>query len=219
MTTNVRKPFALFPNSPDDIVLACYFGQPTPAKELSAAYRALKITTAESDFSRLQAAVASVVLRCVQRQLPQWAVVQDGQVTRARQVKQRRMKSQFKPQHLFTLNWADTAPGFSWPCAYYATRVPAHAGIVVTASADCPETFGWCDIAIGHFPAVDDIREGARRVITEHWKFLAGNDQERWAYLFAEGLVDSEMADAWADRVWPADADEDEEQDDEEASL
>ena len=113
MTTKVRKP--LFPNSPDDIILACYLGQPTSAKQLSAAFRALRIDTAESAF----------------------------------------------------------------------------------------------------------IRDGARRVITEHWKSLAVNNQGRWAYLFGEGLVDSEMADAWADDVWPAEADEDDDQedDDDEASL
>jgi hypothetical protein len=145
--------------------------------------------------------------------------VQDGEVTQARQVTRPKTESRFKPQHLFTLNWANSGPGFSWPEAYWATRVPGHQRVVVTASADTPELLGWCDVAIGHFPADEDILDGARRVITEHWKSLAGNNQSRWAYLFGEGLVDSKMAEAWADEVWPADEDDDSEEDDEEASL
>jgi hypothetical protein len=204
VATKVRKPHALFPSSPDDIVLACSFGQPSPAKALSAAYQTLNIKHAPSDFTRLQAAVAAVVLRSVQRQLPQWAVIRDGQVTETRERTRRRTNSTFKPQHLFTLNWADTGPGFSWPCAYYATEIPAHRRVVVTGSADCPETFGWCDIAIGQFSGDQSILEGSRQVITEHWKFLAGYDQEGWAYLFDEALVDSKTASAWTDDVWPA---------------
>jgi hypothetical protein len=219
MANSVRKHLTLFPSSPDDLVLACYLGGPTAAKGLSAAYRTLKIEPAESDFTRLQAAVASVVLRSVQRQLPQWAVIRDGQVTETRERRRRRTKSKLRPQHLFELNWADTGPGFSWPTAYYATEIPLQRRVVIMASADCPETFGWCDIALGHFPAEEDVREGARRVITEHWRFLAANDQARWAYLFRTGLVGSEMVDGWADDVWPSDADEDQDEDDEEAAL
>ena len=80
MTKPVRKPLAPS-SSPADIVLACYFGQPTPARELTKAYRALRVGTAEFQmFSRLQAAVATVALKSVRRELPQWAAVSDGKL-------------------------------------------------------------------------------------------------------------------------------------------
>jgi hypothetical protein len=33
-------------------------------------------------------------------------------------------KVELWPRHLLTINWADSAPGVSWPVAYKATYVP-----------------------------------------------------------------------------------------------
>jgi hypothetical protein len=85
MTNKIRKPIALS-NSPDGIVLECYSGKPTTTRELARADRALRVETAESGFSRLQAAAASIVLRSVRRELPQWAAVVDGQMVVGRAV-------------------------------------------------------------------------------------------------------------------------------------
>ena len=92
------------------------------------------------------------------------------------------------PQHLFTVNWADSGPGFSWPAAYYATWVPYYERFVVTDSADCPDAFGYADVAVGHFGQEEDLLEGSRRIVVEDWRFRIGEwDQGRWAYLFFEG--------------------------------
>jgi hypothetical protein len=89
--------------------------------------------------------------------------------------------------------------------AYWATVVPDHFAVVVTASADCPDTYGFTDFAIGHFPLAIDIREGAHDIITSRWKRLRDDGQERWAYLFGTGLISNRVATKWADEVWPLD--------------
>jgi hypothetical protein len=104
---------------------------------------------------------------------------------------------------LLTINWADSAPGFSWPCAYYLTPVRAHKAVVITSSDDSPETFGWCDIAVGRFSLDRDPLVGAKRTLIKHWKFLAGEGQGRWAEFLEQGLVDEATAAQWAQAVWP----------------
>jgi hypothetical protein len=42
----------------------------------------------------------------------------------------------------------------------------------------------------------------AKQVLIDNWNFLRGDGQERWAYLFDEGLVDTATAEQWADEVW-----------------
>jgi hypothetical protein len=75
----------------------------------------------------------------------------------------------------------------------------------VTASADCPESFGYCDFAVGSFGIETPLKEGARRVISADWYTLKSKwEQQRWAYLFDAGLISREDADAWAAAVWPS---------------
>jgi hypothetical protein len=163
----------------DNLVLDAYFGRPVAAKALESAYRRFDIGgDDEGTYTRLQAAVAAVLLRSVQHELPQWAAGGGGEVILSRTIS-RRKPGGFKPKHLFTLNWADTAPGFSWPMAYYATRVPKHEAVVVTASSDGPDTYGFADFAIGHFPAGQELLVGAKQVIVADWTRLAGDHQTR----------------------------------------
>jgi hypothetical protein len=70
------------------------------------------------------------------------------------------------PRHLLTINWADSRPGFSWPVAYYVAWLPYYDRFVVTASADCPDGFGYCDFAIGSFGIETPLKEGARKAIS-----------------------------------------------------
>src|SRR5262249_12722322 len=158
-------------------------------------------------YSELDAAVAAVLLRSVRHELPQWALVENGDVTLGRR-KHRSKKSGFAPRRLLTLNWADSGPGFSWPMAYYATVVQQHQRVVVTASADSPDMYGFTDFAMGHFPADVDLLVGAHDVIVADWQRLAADGQTRWAYLLDEALVSAEQADAWADEVVWADDDD-----------
>jgi hypothetical protein len=81
--------------------------------------------------------------------------------------------------------------------------VRVHGRAVVTASADCPDAFGFVDMAIGHFPAHLDLRAGSKEIVVADWTRLASTGQARWAYLFETGLVAEETANNWADEVWP----------------
>jgi hypothetical protein len=162
-------------------------------------------------YSNVHAAVAFIVLETVEKRLPQWASVSDGEVQFARDYRPKELipmrRAAMLPQYLFTLNWADSGPGFSWPGAYYTTWVPSYERFVVTYSADCPDVFGYADIAIGQFEAKEGLKDGSHRIIVKDWKYQRNDcSQERWGYLFGTGLVgegegEGEAA-AWADEVW-----------------
>jgi hypothetical protein len=133
--------------------------------------------------------------------------VDDGGVHLARDYRPKELiparRATMLPQYLFTLNWADSGPGCSWPGAYYTTWVPFYERFVVTYSADTPEVFGYADIAIGQFEAKEGLKDGSHRIIVEDWRSQYHDcGQERWAYLFGTGIVDEAEAESWADEVW-----------------
>jgi hypothetical protein len=124
-------------------------------------------------YRRIDAAVAFIVLERAEQRLPQWSAIRDDQVILGRE---RRAASKIpnrkvllQPRHLFTINWADSGPGFSWPVAYYITWLPYYDRYVVTASADCPDAFEYCDFALGAFGIDTPIKEGARKIICADW--------------------------------------------------
>jgi len=203
---------------PEDIVLDAYFGVAHDQSLVDAAIEVFEVEGDEWYYTRLQAAAATVLLRRIADGLPQWASVGDGTVVLGRK-KTKPAKSPHKPKHLFEVNWADSGPGFSWPTAYHVVVVPRHERAVVVASADCPDTFGFVDMAIGHFAADRNLSTGSKEIVVADWTRLAGDGQRRWAYLFATGLVDAETANVWADEVWPESDDDDEEEDDKEGET
>jgi hypothetical protein len=156
------------------------------------------------------AVVAYIVLEQVERQLPGWsAITDDGEFVTERHFRDlsaipHRKVAVLPPRHL-TINWADSGPGYSWPVAYYVAWLPYYDRFVVTASADCPEGFGYCDFAIGSFGIEKPLKGGARRVICDDWHNLrSAGEQQRCAYLFNTGLISEEEADTWAEEVWPS---------------
>jgi len=157
-----------------------------------------------------EAAVASIVLERIQERLPQWASVREKEsgeadIRLARDIQDRRAsrKIEVVPQYLLTINWADSGPGFSWPVAYHVTWLPLYDVHVVTQSADCPDAFGYCDFAIGHFSNSTKIVAKAAEVMRDDWEWSKEEwDQPRWAYLFGTGLIDNPMAEKLAEEVW-----------------
>lgn len=123
----------------------------------------------------------------------------------------------FHPQHLFTLNWADSGPGFSWPEAYFLVWLPVFERYVVTASQDSPDCYGFEDIAIG-WQFFDEDRVGlARDIILANWGSVhKPHSEEGWAYLFASGIVSESEAESWRDVIWPQYAPDEEDEDDKE---
>jgi hypothetical protein len=159
-------------------------------------------------YTRLDAGVAFALLESVESRLPQWGESCNGEVTLARDYRPEALVQDRRillvPRELFTLNWADSGPGFSWPCAYYVTWVPLYDRYVVTSSADSPEAFGYCDFALGHFALGKDVEQECRRIIIRDWRKRRDRCmQDRWAYLFYPGLINDEQANSWADAVWP----------------
>lgn len=158
----------------------------------------------EDDF-RLSNQVARICLASVQERLPQWfSITESGTVVRGREsIPTMNRKVSGLSRQLFTLNWADSGPGYSWPEDYSVTYLPTFERFVVTAAQDSPDAWGVTELAIGHFSAEEAIREGSRKVITDWWRTLLKDcDQPRWEYLFNEGLIDEQTADEWADQVW-----------------
>ena len=161
-------------------------------------------------------AVARLCLARIQDCLPAWAGVNsDGEFVVARSYSRAEVAMvNFHPQHLFTINWADSGPGFSWPEAYYLVWLPVFERYVVTASQDSPDCYGFEDIAIG-WQFFDEDRVGlAREIIQANWGAVhKPNNEEGWAYLFGTGVVSEDEADSWREEIWPTETPDDEEVD------
>ncbi len=147
----------------------------------SDALEALGFIDKASAYSEYDAAVAAIVLERIQGRLPQWGAVRhepDGEavVVLGRDIRDRLISRtvEMVPRHLLTINWADSGPGFSWPVAYHVTWLPFYDEFVVTQSADCPDAFGYCDFAIGHFPADTEVVSAAVAVVEADWQWQNG---------------------------------------------
>ena len=165
--------------------------------------------------------MAHIVLEGVEERLPSYATIDFSRAAGDRGAISRKYRGPGdKPRRrvgiisrrLFTINWADSAPGISWPVEYRVTWLPIYDRWVVTASADGDDAFGYADFAIGAFPHGTALIEGAGEIIRRDWaRQAAGWGQERWAYLLDNGLVGEAAAQRWADDVWGRDEPEDDE--------
>ena len=71
--------------------------------------------------------------------------------------------------------------------------------------------WGVTGLAIGSFDAECDLLTGSSEVISAWWAMQHDHDQERFAYVWSEGRVSSDLADQWADRVWSVEIQEEDE--------
>jgi len=156
--------------------------------------------------SREDCAVAHVLLMPVEQCLPQWAVVREGSVETARKYTPAENKPIRKiiplAQELFTINWADSGPGMSWPERYSLIRIPYYDRYAVTASRDTDETFGYADHALGHFLPGTSIESGSRTIILRWWRLHrdAWARDYPWEYLFSTGLIGGRLPKAGVTR-------------------
>jgi hypothetical protein len=214
MTATILK---LLPDDEVRILQTYISGLSDPS--LEPIYNSIGVPT-ELDPTRTQVAVAQILLSAVQESLPNWGCTRgDGELEVGR-LPHRRLpdaRLNFNPQHVCTINWADSGPGFSWPEAYYITYLPSFSCHVVTASRDGEDAYGCLDHAIGFIEGNLEAVDAAKQVIVQSWiSQRAAYDQERWAYLFDEGLIDNATAQAWADEAWPEEVADDEGCDDDE---
>jgi hypothetical protein len=167
----------------------------------------------EDDERALENAVARIALSRIQNRLPQWAGSCGEGLVFGRAIREETGSSVLLlPLHLFTLNWADSGPGFSWPEAYHVTWFPVFSRYVVTASADITDAWGYEDRAIGFFKDSFNVIERAKSIIIDFWQWQYNEwDQQRWEYLFDTGALDADEAERLADAVWsPPEEDEEE---------
>ena len=196
---------ALVSLTPDEqFVLDAYFDESLVAsEEFEAACDRLEMTV-RTLCSRVEAAVGQILLQNVQERLPQWACFSGGEADFGRKYRKRlKGKSlEFLPQHLFTINWADSGPGFSWPEAYYLAYIPSRHRYVVIASQDSTDVWGCTDQAIGHYDANGDKLLGAKQLIASRWRPADVPDATPWGYLFNTGLVDRATGEQRRREVW-----------------
>ena len=169
---------------------------------------------------RISVAVAQIILNSIQDTLPNFAICNaDHSIILCRSQHRRHKDAwiNFHPQHVCTINWADSGPGYSWPEAYHVTFLPGFNKYIVTASRDGTDALGCVDHAIGIVDVDVTPIEAAKVSIIHYWnEHVYEGDQGRWEYLFDEGLIDNATANAWADEVWlEAVLDDDEESEDE----
>ena len=86
----------------------------------------------------LDSEVASIVLNTMQDRLPNYRWYdREGNLNSVRGKKVlKQRKIQLLPIHLFSINWAYSAPGLDWPESYSVTYVPSHNVRIVTTSSD-----------------------------------------------------------------------------------
>jgi hypothetical protein len=163
----------------------------------------------DADNTPLRNAVARIALGVIQNRLPQCGIFDgDGQLTLTRKSFRRPVRDVvLLPQHLFTINWADSAPGVSWPEIYHSTYIPGYERYVVTAAFDGTDMYGVTELAIGFFDGSRLPEVGSADIIKHWWRYLQSNCQDRWAYVWDEALISKQVADGWADEVWNADLD------------
>ena len=203
----------------EEAILACYVTGSKERASFQRLYDAIEVPAADATdgISRLEIAVAQILLHQAQDSLPQWTTIKDGELLHNRRRHQRHKGGllPFHPQRLFSINWATSGPGFEWPEQYRVTYLPGFDKYVFTASRDGDDLLGCADHAIGVADKQDDIREAARKAITAYWRAQAdGCDQQQWECLLDEGLIDGRAAMAWAAEVWPEEDDAVAEEDD-----
>jgi hypothetical protein len=178
-------------------------GEPDAAWVEANAYR----VNQSSRYSGLQGAVGALLLRNMQPKLPRSAIFFPKAnllaVSRGEVRPPRGSNIGLVGQHLFTINWADGAPGMSWPTAYYAVWLPIRNIWVVTASDDTGEMLGFLDVALGWFPPTTPWKDGVAGIITQDWTAWATDQQPAWEEFLASGRLSPETIWTCRHRAWP----------------
>jgi hypothetical protein len=95
-----------------------------------------------------------------------------------------------------------SGPGFDWPVTYKLVWTPIYDRYVVTASADCPDAFGYADFALGHFGRSDDVGQSVIEIIKRDWTMATRPMQPATMGGFGEHRIDQmDAVEQLADQV------------------
>jgi hypothetical protein len=159
----------------------------------------------EEEDKELAAEVGAIALATVQDRLLNFTTIgpEGFRSTRKPKVSQLR-RVMVVPRYLFMIDWAMSAPGISWPEAYYVTFIPGFDRFVVTASRDSDDLYGCCDHAIGWFGEGVDPKAAALAIVKAWWE-MARDCQEHtgWFCFLDAGSVGEDEATALREDVWP----------------
>lgn len=161
--------------------------------------------------SDLSIATAKILLQPIEDTLPNWGCFDDENLILGREGIERLSNDPYEnlqPELVFTINWADSGPGVSWPEAYHITHIPGFNKYIVTASRDSTDAWHCTDHSIGFVDGNLSKIEAARILITQFWAYCFENYEMQWAYLFESGLAHSSDAHLWAREVYINAADE-----------
>lgn len=154
----------------------------------------------------LSNAVARLGLQRVQDRLPAWTSIDSsGEFLEARRYFEAKERGvELMPQLLFTINWADSGPGFSWPEAYHLIWFPEFDRYVVTGSQDSTDVYGVEDVALGYASFSEDWYQVSRDILVKNWREEHSvYIDEGWLEVLDPGFVPKQMAEGWRDEVWP----------------
>lgn len=166
-----------------------------------------------AEYSECAPAAAEIALRSLADRLPNWGGMYVGRnrhrlvpaTTSAEQREQLRLA--LIPRFLFSINWADSGPGFSWPMGYHLTWLPGYDRYVVTSSSDSSEgNFGYCDLALDWIDGAlseAEVIEAAGNIVAGDWYWqFAEWEQPRWTAFLSAGLISAATADELATALW-----------------
>lgn len=150
-------------------------------------------------------ALARMVLSGVEDTLPVYIAVSRGVTIVTRKKRAPRIPSvRAVPIFLLEVNWANSAPGISWPEAHHVGWLPGFDRWVLTSSRDTPELDGYCDRVLCQFAQCDDPVDEARTRVQLYWQDLCdAYGQKRWACLRNTGRIARQDAERMARTVWP----------------
>jgi hypothetical protein len=150
--------------------------------------------------------VATILLDTIQSHLPnyRWFDKDDNLKSVRDKTAIKERKIQLFPLHLFSINWAYSAPGIDWPESYTVIYVPSHNVRIVTASADSDDMWGYTDLAIGWCKPYRTPEFGVKNIIQTWWKNIHVSLGHPWVDIYSTGLVDYERVEKWGLEVYGA---------------
>jgi hypothetical protein len=154
--------------------------------------------------------VAEIALSSAQGRLPHHlSIKSDGSATIDRKTWACPVPMRNKlllPIYLFEVGRDDSGLEILYPESYFATFLPGYNIYVVTVSQASSISYGYFDVAIDFFEAIEDtayIASNARLTLKAWWRFQQKELHKlRWKELLQAGLIDATSALRLRDAVW-----------------